>query len=302
MKNTEENYNTYFQDKLNLIPHDPEDPLPIMALYLDQSTAIDPESKAALLYGLNSKCRQYFLPLARPFSRAAIIAIQLLKIPFPKLFRSPKILHHLIYLGLKYFASRDANLLIMRHFHCGSEILQFVKDNIEGVDIPMNPLKPYQVADVKENLFLIHDLNLFNFIIRLNKEINEKNIEIKTPAKINFDAITDGPFHLEHFSNKWHNFLDTETAIELYTPIFQLFLSDNDFWRAANSLQLDETIAVYVTKIIGDQSQMWRVNNKHPMVPMSTLKAGFRLLLHGYSSESIHYMLRMLKRQSMASQ
>ena len=36
------------------------------------------------------------------------------------------------------------------------------------------------------------------------------------------------------------------TAIEIYTPLFALFLSDHDFWRSSNSLQLDETIALYV--------------------------------------------------------
>jgi Family of unknown function (DUF6999) len=71
-----------------------------------------------------------------------------------------------------------------------------------------------------------------------------------------------------------HNVLDLQTAIEIYTPLFALFLSDHDFWRSSNSLQLDETIARYV-EIVG------LVNNKHPMVPLSTMEAGFRLMLHG---------------------
>ena len=40
--------------------------------------------------------------------------------------------------------------------------------------------------------------------------------------------------------------LDLQTAIEIYTPLFALFLPDRDFWRSSNSLQLDETIALYV--------------------------------------------------------
>ena len=35
-----------------------------------------------------------------------------------------------------------------------------------------------------------------------------------------------------------HNVLDLQTAIEIYTPLFALFLSDHDFWRSSNSLQL----------------------------------------------------------------
>ncbi len=40
------------------------------------------------------------------------------------------------------------------------------------------------------------------------------------------------------------------SAIELFTPLYQLMLTDNDFWRAANSLQLDETIGIYAATIL----------------------------------------------------
>lgn len=288
---------THFQDIFNEIPFDPEDPSTSQALYLDWSTPIDPEVKAALLYGLDSKSRQFFLPIIRPFSRLLIIAIQVLKVFFPRIFRSSKTLHYLIYLGLKYFASREANLLIMRHFHIGSEILQFIKDNIEGLDIPMRPLKPYTIDEVKDDLFVNHDVNLFNFVIRVNKAISEEGVEIKPVKELNFDAITDGPFEMADFRDNWYNVIDCETAIEVYTPIFQFFLSDKEFWRASNSLQLDEVIGVYISKIIGTGEHLWRVNNRHPLVPLTTLKAGYRLLLHGLSSESIHYLLRMEKRK-----
>ena len=51
------------------------------------------------------------------------------------------------------------------------------------------------------------------------------------------------PDHLriEDMPSRRRNFLDLQSAIELFTPIYQLFLTDDDFWRATNSLQLDET-------------------------------------------------------------
>jgi hypothetical protein len=39
------------------------------------------------------------------------------------------------------------------------------------------------------------------------------------------------------------------------------------------------------------------VNNKHPLVPMSTLRAGYRLVLHGLSTEMLHALLMDLKQQ-----
>ncbi|MCH7573376.1 MAG: hypothetical protein IH891_10735, partial [Planctomycetes bacterium] len=55
-------------------------------------------------------------------------------------------------------------------------------------------------------------------------------------------------------------------------------------WRASHSLQLDETIAIYVTMLLGNPHQMAMVNNRHPLVPLSSLRSGFRLMLHGLSS------------------
>ena len=92
--------------------------------------------------------------------------------------------------------------------------------------------------------------------------------------------------------------IDLETAIEIYTPLYQLFLTDSDFWRACNSLQLDETVAIYTSKLMGDPSYMSLVNNKHPLVPMSTLQAGYRLLLHGLAAECLHATLVQFKRRA----
>jgi hypothetical protein len=293
---------TRYQRYFDSLPFDPSDPLPTMALYWDDSTPMDPETKAALLYGLQSWSRQYFLPIIRPFMRTLICIIKVLKTFFPSAFKSSGLLHYLIYLGLRFFASREANLLIMRHFHIGSEVLQFILDNSGLRDqVPMQPLLPRQIADVKNHLFLQHDINLYNFIIRLNQSLRKEGRSLQPVDHIDFSAITDGPFDIGDLPNRWHNFMDVETAIEAYTPIFQFFLSDNDFWRASNSLQLDETIGIYVSTLLGDNSRLWRINNRHPLVPLSTLRAGFRLLLHGYSSESLHYMLRLLKRRQAAS-
>lgn len=85
--------------------------------------------------------------------------------------------------------------------------------------------------------------------------------------------------------------------LELYTPVYALCLTDNDFWRATNSLQLDETITLYAARIINDPLPVMLVNNRHPLIPHSTLKAGFRLNLHGLSTEMLHQHLVQLKRQ-----
>jgi hypothetical protein len=283
--------------QLNSRPYDQRDPDPWLALYLDRSVQLDDEAKAAMLISMRSKSRQFLLPVVRPLARLAMIVIQLVKIVMPNWFTSSKVLHRLIYWGLKYFVSPEANFLIVRHFHIGSEILAFVASNVPGVKTDLHRLRPRNLEDLLDDFFLKHDLNLFNFVIQLNSQLRERGDGIEAPGTVTFESITDGPFPIGEFPRRWTNVIDAQTAIELYTPLYQLFLTDNDFWRAANSLQLDETVALYVARILNESGHLGLLNNKHPIVPLSTLAAGFRLMLHGLAAETLHATLREQKRR-----
>ncbi len=280
-------------------PYDPNDPNPWLALYLDMSLPLSDEVKAALLSNSGSRSRQFVLPLIRPFAKLTMMMLQIIKVFVPNRFTSSKILHRTIYWGLRTFVRPDANYLILRHFHIGSEILQFVASNVPGVEITLNPLRPPNLAGLIDNVFLKHDLNIYNFLIRLNREMKGKGITLTKQENLCFDAVTDGPFQIDQDSLPAGrlNFLDLESAIEIYTPLYQLFLTDSDFWRACNSLQLDETVAIYTSRLIGDASYISLVNNKHPLIPLSTLEAGYRLLLHGLAAECLHATLVQFKRR-----
>ena len=282
--------------------HDPNDPNPWYALYLDQSTPIRETAKEKWLRDSASLSRQFFLPFARPWARLWIMIVQVIKALSPIDWRASRTLHKVIAFSLKTFVRADANDLILRHFHAGSEILAFIAGNVKGVNIPLNPLKPQNLEGLIDNTILKHDINVYNFIINLNKELKDKNLKIQTlhPDEIDYSMITDGEFNIDPMPNTWLNFIDLETAIELYTPFFQFMLTDNDFWRATNSLQLDETIALYGATILGNTQHMVLVNNKHPMVSLITLQSGFRLVLHGLSTEMGHWMLVQKKREQAA--
>src|SRR5215471_19754151 len=90
-------------------PYDPNDPNPWLALYLDMSLPLGDEVKAALLSNAGSKSRQFALPLARPAAKLSIVLIQLLKIFVPNWLTSSRILHRMIYRGLRTFVRPDAN-------------------------------------------------------------------------------------------------------------------------------------------------------------------------------------------------
>lgn len=280
---------------MDISTHDDRDPNPWLALLLDDSIPINQTTKVALMRDNASKSVRYFMPVIQLFSKITMFFIHIFKFFFPKLINSSKFLHRILAWGLKRFVSPDANLLIFRHFHVGTEILQFIEGNVPGVEINGTPLKPKDFNDVKDDLFLKHDLNLYNFVIRLNSQLKEKNITIGPPEKLNLKMITVDQFDHIKFPNKWTNFLDLRSAIELFTPFYQLFLTSNDFIRASNSLQLDETIAIYTSQILGTPGHLGLVNNKHPMVPVTTFSAAYRLVLHGLAAETLHEILVKMK-------
>ena len=280
---------------LDDIAHDPRDPSPWLALYLDHSTPIDDQVKRAWLRDSSSRCRQFVLPVARPFARGLIVLFQLVRIVLPDSFTSSWALHRVLAWALHTFVRPEATWLILRHFHIGSEILDFVARN-SGVAVPLNPLRPKNLPDLRDDLFLKHDLNLFNFVINVNRELRARSLTLEAPSHVDFGGVSEGNFGIEAMPDRWHNFVDLQTAIELFTPVYQLFLTDNDFWRATNSLQLDETMAIYVARILRQPHNLVLLNNKHPMVPQSTLRAGYRLVLHGLASEMLYELLVRAKR------
>ncbi|HEX6267024.1 MAG TPA: hypothetical protein VFZ81_09005 [Burkholderiales bacterium] len=280
--------------------HDPRDPNPWLALYLDHSTPVDPAVKQAWLRDSSSWCRQFVLPAVRPLARTLIVLFQVIKTVLPAAFTSSALLHRLLAWALRSFVRPEANWLILRHFHIGSEILDFIARNTEGTDVPLRPLRPRTLDDLKDHLFLQHDLNLYNFVINLGRELRAQGREVAPPRTLDFAGISGGDFGIEPLPHRWHNFVDLQTAIELFTPVYQLFLTDNDFWRATNSLQLDETIAIYVARILQQPHNLVLLNNKHPMVPQSTLRAGYRLVLHGLASEMLYELLVREKRAASA--
>ncbi len=285
----------YFQQ----LEHDPLDPNPWQALFYDRSIPFNQQAKAAFLYDSQSRSRRFLHPFVRLFAKLAIGVLQLFKIFWPKMLTSPKLFHLSLYWGMKYWVTPEANYLILRHFNLGSEVLRFIADNVPGISLETSPLKPTSLTEVKDNLFLQHDLNLYNFVIKLNKLMQQEKVHIAPVKAPNFSAISTEDFPFESFRKGWTNFLDLSTAIEIFTPVYQFFLTNRDFWRASNSLQLDETIGIYAATILNCPERLVALNNKHPMIPLSVLNAGFRLTLHGLSTEVLHGLLVDMKQQQM---
>ena len=284
-------------------PHNPADPNPWQTLWLDQSIPINTGVKQAWLRDSNTWSRQFVLPFVRPLARLSIVLLQIVKTVIPTWLSSSTLLHRLLAWALSIFATPEANWLILRHFWIGSENLTFLNANIKGAGVVMNPLTPHDLPDLKDHLFIKHDLNLFNFITRLNLQQRDLGLSKISPNdSLDFSMISEGGnFPIAPQNAGWLNVLDLQTCIDIFTPIYQLFLTDSDFWRSVHSLQLDETIGIYAATVLNKPDGLILVNNKHPMVVPATWSAGYRLVLHGLSAEMLHALLVEAKREHQQS-
>lgn len=274
----------------------PDDPDPWTTLYVDQGVWIDPEAKAALVRNMKSWSRRAVLPILRPVARGFVVLNTLIRLVLPKTLARPVLLHRILVWSLRHFVRRDANFLVLRHFHLGSEILGFIAANVPGFQPTTRPLRPANVGQLMPDVFLRHDINIYRFILELNAHLAATGRELVPPERLDLSPITDGPMAIEAELEGTRNGIDLHSAVEAYTPVYQLLLSDSDFWRASNSLQLDEIIGVYVARILGNPYNLAFMLNRHPLIPESTLKAGYRLMLHGLVTEQLHGYLRQLKR------
>jgi hypothetical protein len=281
--------------------YDPKDPDPWLALWLDRSLPIDEGAKAALLTGNRSWSRRWMFPVVRPFIFAFFMLVKVLRGISPHHPNLNVFLHKTIHWGLSVFGSPEANTLILRHFHIGTELLAFIKANAgPNVVVETVPLRPIALKDLEDNVFLQHDLNVFNFIIQLNRCLRAQGRDLTPVERLDLSMISEAPFAVGPFPKGPLNFVDVQTAIEFYTPLYALMLPRRDFIRAAGSLQLDETIAIYIAKILGTDFHLAFMKNGHPLVPLSTLQAGFRLMMHGLDCEGLHGWLRVIKARQAA--
>jgi hypothetical protein len=281
----------------DLSKHDYTNPDPWIALTLDHSTLFDPVAKAALMRNNRTWSRRFLLPVVRVVARFAVLLTQFFRLFVPHWFAAPKLLHRSIAWGMSTFVHPDANYLIVRHFNIGTQMLRFLGNNIGGLTMHPFPLRPRTIADLADNVFVQHDLNIYNFIIEVNAQLNAqgRTIAARSVRELDFSGIEDFDGTLEPMPRRWHNFLDIQSAIELYTPLYSLLLTRADFTRASESLQLDETMAIYVSRLIGSIAPVALVNNRHPVVPFATIESGFRLMLHGIDAEQLYGLVKMMR-------
>jgi hypothetical protein len=270
----------------------------------DPTMSIDPDVRTVLVRDQQRWSRRYIRPAARVVSRVAVAMIIVLKRVLPFQFNSHKTIDKLCIWFMRRFVSQDAAWLLLRHFIVETNLINFVARNC-GDGTQEVDLKPTAINDLNNSAVILHDLNMYNLIIDLGESASfhalEAGIASRVPiANLDFSMLTVPPLDAEPQFRRWMN-LDLETALCFMNIAFCFFTSENEYERAINSLQLDESLMAILTGVTGDVIfRTWRPI--HPMAVVSIARDVPReLYWHAVIDEYAHGRLLKLKARADAA-
>jgi len=270
----------------------------IKAIFKDRSLPIADIAVQMWVKDLRGGLRWVVMPLLRLIFSGVLIVIWALKRASPIQFSSHENLQRLICWFCGNFVTPEANYLILRHFWTESNIINFLiensdnssKDSLKHIDAL--ELYPKTIAEMMEATFVDHDQELFRYF-------NESSA---TPAKkplkksdLNWASWRDIQLDEEVLKAKPTQRIDFETAHVLFMCIFCLFLTADEYRAAINGFNLDQSLAIRIGAIIGDNSVEQYAYNKHPLYLLGPIDLTRRFILHGFFTEYMHERLLQLK-------
>lgn len=263
------------------------------AVEADDAIPIDPDAVRLWMADLARRTRWIVRPILQFFFALILhITWALKRLPLPQ-FSAHDTLQRLICFFCKYFVSPEANELIIRHYTTESNILNFLNENLDGVDVPPIDLYPTKVSDMLTNSFVEHDQELFRVMRDLGPTdrsswpIANKDLKwsLWRPMQID-ESVRD---------RRWTQVLDFETSHALFMALFCFLLTAEEYRDAINGFNLDQSIAIKIGGMIGDPTLVELAYNKYPLYMVGPWNLSQRFLMHGFFTEYLHARLETLK-------
>lgn len=272
--------------------HERTNPNHWAALYLDRALPLDPVAKKYMVEDLQNWTRDYLLLPIKAIANLSLAVIMTVKRLLPFQFRHYELMHRSAAFFLNRFVTPEACYLIVRHIGLGSNIINFLIDNGPDRGIIKANLYPRTVEDLAKNVFLEHDLILYNFVLDYARAEDVCPQWRELLDDLDYSSIQ--PIEVEmDFSNRGLRILDLESAIELFKIFYALCLTSDEFERAVLSLEFDENFGCYISEVMNDYRWNHLIANRHPLAPESAFGASRRLLLHGITTEYLHRYLEL---------
>ena len=266
------------------------DPRYIAALMADDSLPMTNDARDLWVKDLQNPLRYSLLPLLRVFQTISLHLVYYFKRLIPLQFSAHNLLQGMICFFMKWFVSPEANKLILRHMWIESQIINFIMDNSsKGEGVERVTLFPQEIKDLMEHSFVHHDRELFRALGVLGSTREEA--WPRPLEEVDFSSVKPIEFSYQKAERRWHQFLDFETAHELFKVTFCFLLKASEYEAALNSLQFDQSLCIRVSKILDDEEARDLAHNRFPMVLHHTNQVSERFVLHGVSTEHLYALL-----------
>ncbi|MDE0856955.1 MAG: hypothetical protein OSA38_00085 [Candidatus Poseidoniaceae archaeon] len=263
------------------------------ALVGDDSLPLDAAAKEYWVKDLKNPLRIIVLPTLRILLTITLHITYYLKRLLPIQWKAHGFLQWQICFFMKYFVRPEANVLILRHFQAESNLLNFVIDNSGKKDIAPVLIYPKMIRDLMVQTFVHHDQGVLMTMRdleqpdRSNWPIDKSDLEWTNwnPVRIDYSAER----------KKWTQFLDFETAHELFKTSFCFWLTSKEYEAAINSFQFDHSVGLLIDDIVGAAHFADIAYNRFPMILVGPTGLSYRFLMHGFFVEHVHAHLERMR-------
>ncbi len=259
------------------------------AIVADDALAIDPVAVDLWMTDIQKRSRWILRPVLQ-FLFAIILHITwfLKRLPLPQ-FSAHNFLQKQICFYCKYFVTPEAVELILRHYTTESNILNFLKENMDADDVDPIELYPKNVAGMMQATFVEHDQELFRMIRDFGPA--DRSGWPKSPEQLRWSLWRDMEIDPAVRDKRWTQVLDFETAHALFMCLFCFLLTAEEYRDAINGFNLDQSIAIKISEMVGDPTLAELAYNKYPYYLVGPWNLGQRFLMHGFFTEYMHARL-----------
>ena len=263
------------------------------ALVGDDSLPLDAAAKEYWVKDLKNPLRIIVLPTLRILLTITLHITYYLKRLLPIQWKAHGFLQWQICFFMKYFVRPEANVLILRHFQAESNLLNFVIDNSGKKDIAPVLIYPKMIRDLMVQTFVHHDQGVL-MTMRDLEQPDRSNWPIE---KSDLEWTNWNPVRVDYSAErkKWTQFLDFETAHELFKTSFCFWLTSNEYEAAINSFQFDHSVGLLIDDIVGAAHFADIAYNRFPMILVGPTGLSYRFLMHGFFVEHVHAHLERMR-------
>jgi hypothetical protein len=263
------------------------------ALVGDDSLPLDAAAKEYWVKDLRNPLRIIVLPTLRILLTITLHITYYLKRLLPIQWKAHGFLQWQICFFMKYFVRPEANILILRHFQAESNLLNFVIDNSGKKDVAPVLIYPKMIRDLMVQTFVHHDQGVLMTMRdlqqpdRTNWPIEQGDLKWTNWNPVRVDYRPD--------RKKWTQFLDFETAHELFKTSFCFWLTSKEYEAAINSFQFDHSVGLLIDDIVGAAHFADIAYNRFPMILVGPTGLSYRFLMHGFFVEHVHAHLEQMR-------